>query len=185
MRFAEWLVRMMTANTVRWTARGIGVLLMVALPGCVGYRLGSMLPPDVQTVYVPTFVNRTSELLVEVETTQAVLEELQLDGSLRVVPNEDEADSVLDVTVYGFDLTPIEFDRGRQRTRAEAYRLTLTAAMTLKRPGTGEIIAQYPVVRGDADFELLGDLTSSKRRALPDAAEDLAHDIVESMVEVW
>ena len=57
--------------------------LAVALTGCAGYRLGTMLPPDIQSVAVPTFINRTSEPLLESETTRAAIREFQQDGSLR------------------------------------------------------------------------------------------------------
>ena len=37
--------------------------LMLAA-GCANYRLGSTLPPDVRTVYMPTCLNQTDEPLL-------------------------------------------------------------------------------------------------------------------------
>ena len=56
--------------------------------GCAGYQLGSMLPPDIKTVHVPNFTNKTQEPFIVTETTKAVLEELQLDGSLELAKLE-------------------------------------------------------------------------------------------------
>ena len=47
------------------------MLLAAILPACVGYRLGSMLPADIKTVYVDPVINQTDEPLIEVETTRA------------------------------------------------------------------------------------------------------------------
>jgi hypothetical protein len=44
---------------------------------------------------------------------------------------------------------------------------------------------ENPRISGESDFVFAGDLTSSKRRALPEAAEDFGHDIVEGVVEAW
>ena len=123
-----------------------GVTLLVAalalsLNGCAGYQLGSMLPPDIKTVHVPTFTNRTNEPLVEVATTRATIEELQRDGSLRVVSAAD-ADVLLLVTVTRFDLSPLAFDSTR-RTLANEYRLTMTADVTLQRRGTEEVVVDH------------------------------------------
>ena len=38
---------------------------------------------------------------------------------------------------------------------------------------------------GDAVFDFSGDLTTTKRNAQPKVAKDLAHDIVEIIVEAW
>jgi hypothetical protein len=143
-----------------------------------------MLPDDIQTVFVPTVVNRTTEPLVDVEVTQAIIQEIQLDGSLRIA-SADEADSVLDVVVYDFDMAPLAFSRGDQRTLADEFRVTLRASFVLKRRLTEEVIAESPLVTGDTSFVVTGDLSSGKRRALPNAAADLGRKMVDRVVEVW
>ena len=68
----------------RLFALSVAALLLLPAAGCVNYRLGSMLPPDVATVYMPTCVNKTSEPLIEQDVTREILSEIQMDGSLRV-----------------------------------------------------------------------------------------------------
>lgn len=159
------------------------VPLALLLNGCAGYRLGSMLPDDVKTVSVSSFVNKTREPLVEIESTQKTIEELQRDGSLSVAKKES-ADAQLEVTIVDFQLQPVRYDSERGTT-ARQYRMWLTANVVLKRTKDNSIIVDNPRVRGEYVFDVLGDLTSSKTRALPFAAEDLAHNIVETIVEVW
>lgn len=164
-------------------ASGLGLISLCVLPGCVGYQLGSMLPPDIQTVYVPTFINETEEPLLEIETTRAAISEIQRDGSLRIA-SADEADALLTVRLTGFRLQPLAYDRDR-RAAAEEYRMFITASIVLTRQSTQEVIARSPRVTGEATFFLLGDMTSSKQSALPDASRDLAHLIISQIVEAW
>ena len=155
------------------------------LSGCAGYRLGSMLPPDIKTVYIPTFVNKTKEPQLEVETTAAVREEIQKDGSLQLA-NENEADSILDVTLINFTLDPVSYRKESSNlTAARQYRMTITVSYTLRRRSDDSIASESPALSGDYVFELIGDLSSSKLRGLPNASADLAHKIVERLVETW
>jgi hypothetical protein len=164
----------------------LGFLLMLAvlLTGCASYQLGSMLPDDIKTVYVPTFVNKTTEPLIETEATQAAIRELQKDGSLKVVSAPEDADTLLSVTLTDYRLTPLKFER-ELNTTADQYRLTLTAQVVLTRRTTDKVVSENPRVQGETDFPIAGDFTTSKRVGLPGAAEDLAHHIVETIVETW
>jgi hypothetical protein len=160
------------------------LMLAVLLTGCASYQLGSMLPDDIKTVYVPTFVNKTSEPMIETEATQAAIRELQKDGSLKVVGTREEADTLLAVTLTDYQLTPLKFERDLNTT-ADQYRLTLTAQVVLTRRTTDKVVSENPRIQGEADFPVAGDFTTSKKQGLPSAAEDLSHNIVESIVETW
>ena len=159
------------------------VIVALLVNGCAGYQLGSMLPKDIKTVYVPTFLNKTKEPLIENDTTQKAIQEIQRDGSLKV-SNKEGADSILEVTLTDYSLTPVRYDT-THTTQTKEYRLWLTANVVLKSAKDGKVIVDRPSVRGQAVFEVFGDLTSSKVQALPNAASDLAHNIVETIVEVW
>lgn len=171
-----------------WNPRVIAVALLsaVLLPvvsGCAGYRLGSMLPEDIESIYIPTIRNATNEPLVEIETTQALLRELQTDGSLKIA-SENLADAVLDIQINQFRLIPLVFSR-EDRSRPAEYTVQLTAAFRLVRASDGAVVASNPRVSGDFFVPFVSDLTSAKRRVLPDVARDLAHKIVELIVESW
>lgn len=160
-----------------------GLVLALVASGCVGYQLGSMLPPDIQTVHIPTFVNDTEEPLIEVEATRAAVRAIQRDGSLRLA-GEETADAVLLVTLTDFRLQPLAFGLER-RAAAEEYRMYLTATYELQRRTTGEVIVGSPRIRGESTFFFTGDLTSAKLDALPEAAEDLGRQIITEAVEMW
>lgn len=158
-------------------------LLLLLAAGCAGYRLGSMLPADIRTVYMPTCVNQTTEPLIEQEVTQAILAQLQMDGSLRVAP-EGTADTLLEVTLTKFWLDPVAYARGASST-ANQYRMSIRAAFVLRRRSDRSVVAESPGVIGWHDFDFTGDMTSSKAVALGPAAEDLGRRILNRIVQTW
>jgi hypothetical protein len=157
-------------------------LCMGLASGCVGYRLGSTLPPGIESVYVPTFQNESGEPLLETQTTGAAIQELQKDGTLRV-RDKSGADAMLEVTLISFTLEPLRYERDQSKTTNE-YRMRIRAEILFTRLRDGSVLSKR-TVEGEATFEPSGSLTTAKREALPEASRDLAHDIVENIVEYW
>ena len=162
------------------------VFLFVLVPvftGCAGYRLGGSLPPSIRTIHIATFANKCDEPGLEITATSAAIQGFQQDGTLGVRTAED-ADGILNVTLTGFSLKPLSYP-GDQISQADEYRLTLTATMELTERKTGKILASRKDVTGQATFQLLGDFAVSKQTAFPIAAQDLARNLVEMVVEYW
>ena len=172
-------------NNIKRSVIGIISVTVIALllpAGCAGYRIGSTLPPGINVIHIPTFINNTSEPRLEIETTQAAIREIQRDGTLSI-SDLDKSDIVLHATLVDFKLEPLRYESDRSTTTRE-YRLTITADLTVTQRLTQEVLTRN-TVQGETDFIPTGDLSSAKREALPAAAKDLAHDIVESIVEYW
>ena len=158
-----------------------GLILLAS--GCASYRLGSMLPDDIRTVYVPTCVNKTSEPLIEQDVTRAILSQIQMDGSLRVA-SEETADTILDITLTHFWLDPVAYQTGASST-VNQYRMSIRASFVLHRRVDNSVVAESPGVTGWYDFDFAGDMTSSKNVALRPAADDLGRRIVNRIVQYW
>lgn len=158
-------------------------LIAAATTSCVGYKLGSTLPPGIKSIYVTAFVNETKEPQIETDTTQATMQEFQRDGTLRVTA-KDQADAMLDVTLTRFALEPLSYNRNDPLTTQE-YRMRISARVVFTRLRPELKVMSDRTVQGEATFDLAGDMFTSKQRALPEASRDLAHDIVESVVEYW
>jgi len=150
--------------------------------GCLGYRVGTSLPPNIRTIHVPTFANHSSEPLVEIEATRATLNEFQKDGNL-VIADAASADVILKASIQSFSMDPISYERDNAKTPSE-YRLKIEAALVLTDRRNGRELLQRTAA-GETTFEPGADLTASKRSALPKAAQDLAHNTVKSIVEFW
>jgi hypothetical protein len=169
-------------------ARSIVVLLMgiciFSAAGCAGYRLGSSLPEGLQKVYVPTFVNQCGEPLIENDTTQYAIAEIQKDGALQIASDFADADAELTVTITRYSHEAIRFDRDNPK-QADEYRLKLTAEIVFEQIKPEKKILVRRTVVGEGTFVSSGDMASAKRAALPSTSADLAHRIVESIVEYW
>lgn len=108
------------------------------LTGC-GYHLqgkGSNLPPDIQSVAIPIFGNRTLQTGVESEVTRALVERFTSAQRL-AVEDRSSADALLTGTVLSFVNLPIAVTSGTQVTTG--YRAVLTVEMILKRQRDGKV----------------------------------------------
>lgn len=162
-----------------WTTLSLAGLLC----GCAGYRLGSTLPPDIRSIYIPTFKNESGEPEAEVTATRATIEEFQKDGSLTVAGQPQAADVILEATLTSIKLEPVRYEEDDPKAAGE-YRLWMSADVVLRRRGAAEAMMTRRL-SGDRKFVPSGDLSSGKRTVMPEAAADLAHDIVEAVVEAW
>jgi len=164
----------------------VKLLLFLALSsifaGCTGYQMGSNLPDSIQTVSL-SIVNATEEPSIEVQTMKAMRAEVQMDGRL-VLRSESEADAVLKVTLTGYALNALAYDRDHG-TLAREYRVVLTASAVLYDAATGDVLREIPTVVGESEFPYAADLTTGKLAALPSAAVDLARKVVSMTIAAW
>jgi outer membrane lipopolysaccharide assembly protein LptE/RlpB len=172
-------------DLIHRTLRHAACLMLAALSltGCVGYQLGSMLPADIRTVHVPTFINQTEEPLLEAVATRVAVNEIQRDGSLQIAAL-NTADAELRVSLLKMELVPLGFSTDR-RAAADEYRLVITAEAVLERRSTGDVVVRIPREIGEETFLVTGDLTSSKQVAIEPACEDLAQRLISRLMENW
>ena len=176
--------RTATARRFRFAAAcAFAAAVLLAAAGCINYRLGSLLPPDIRTVYMPTCVNETTEPLIEIDATRSILSQIQMDGTLRLA-SEETADTVLEVKLTDFDLDPVGYVSGSSST-VNQYRMRITASFVLRRQSDYSVVAESPSVVGWYDFDFTGDMTSSKAIALRPTADDLGRRIVSAIVQYW
>jgi len=89
--------------------------------GCAGYQLGENKPAaysDIENIYVPTFQNETLEPRLSVLVTNAVITQLQQDGTYKIT-NKEDADAVLVGTIRQVPSLPttVHSNRSPQNTR--------------------------------------------------------------------
>jgi len=110
----------------------IGMLL-----GC-GYQMigkETHVPPGINSIAVPTFINLTFEPGIEVPFTQGFLREFIQDRRVKVV-GRNEADSVLEGAIKSFKIYSVSYDRSGI---ALEYQTTVVIDLTLRKK-TGEIL---------------------------------------------
>jgi hypothetical protein len=92
-------------------------------------------PPGLNSVAIPTFVNGTFEPGIEVPFTQAFLSEFIQDRRVKVL-DRSEADSVLEGVIKSFYITSVSYD---QSGLVLQYQASVVLDLTLRKR-TGEVL---------------------------------------------
>ena len=159
--------------------------------GCAGYHMGAIKPTPmarVQTIAVPSFQNLTLEPRVEVLLANAIIKQIQQDGTYRIA-DEKSADAVLEGTLEEMERKPERSVRGNVLLTRE-YSLILRVRYRVLERGTGKDLAGRTVTGRTTFFvsgsnALAADVLQDERQALPLAAEDLAVRLVSQISEGW
>ena len=173
-------------HNMRWM--GVWCLVAVmATSGC-GYTRKTVLPRHIKTIYVETVKNKLDpEKLyayqpgLEMDITNAVIQRLQQDGTLKVVTQE-KADAILKT-----DLTSLE-QEGLRFTSLEGvqqYRLFIVVKLKLVEAKTGNLIWEEPNFSGDTEYYVTTATSIGEQKAAVDAVHHLAYNIADRITEDW
>ncbi len=168
------------------------LLSLVALlfSGCAGYQVGPIKPKlmrEVKTIAIPTFKNDTLEPRVEVLLANAVIKQIQQDGTYKVV-REQDADAILEGSLDEIIRRPSRSVRGNVLQTREFTLLLRIRYRVIDR--SGRVLEQRSVA-GQTSFFVSGtdtlaaDVNQDERQALPLAAEDAAVRMVSQISEGW
>ncbi|NBR69468.1 MAG: hypothetical protein EBT69_04725, partial [Verrucomicrobia bacterium] len=104
--------------------------LCFLLIGCANYKMGNTPKgaglTNIRVLYVPTAQNETDETAVPGPVTNAILQEIDRDGTFRHA-RKDEADAILEVTVKKIERSAI-----RQSTEQFLTTLQFQLLLTLE-----------------------------------------------------
>ncbi len=158
------------------------VLVLAAAAGGCGYALRGNLPDHLKTVSVPVFKNRTTEAGAESTITAAVINAFTSNGRLKVV-SLDEADSVLDGEVTGYQVQSLTYD---SRLNLRSYRLTVTMNVRFRDLRRTELLWQENGLVADVSFEVAGQVSGTISReegAVQQAALEIGRKLVSRAVD--
>jgi len=157
--------------------------LCAVLCSCANYKMGSTPKgagfEDIRILYVPTAVNETDETAVPGPVTNAILQEIDRDGTFRHA-RKDEADAILEVTVKKIERTPIQQSTEQYLTTVQ-YQLTVALDYRLYSMKDKKEVIGKTMVSGYTTFFVQGDQTESQRQALPLAAQNAAQNLVTAL----
>jgi len=161
------------------------LLLLLLVPSC-GYTLvgrGAFLPEYIQTVAIPTFVNRTSTFEVEIRLTDAVTTEFIGRGNFRVIGEVQNADAVLRGEITSFNSRPVQLD---VQDQARQYQITITASVTFTDLVQNKVLFTNNsfLFRGDYLLqEAPGAFFDISNIAIDQIAQEFARSVVSSILE--
>lgn len=176
----------MTLHRIPRALAALGTLgaFLLALTGC-GYALvgrGSNLPPDIKTVYLKPFDNRTQRSQVEQFVTRSIADELVKRQRFAVVASPAGADAEIAGAVVGYGATPITFDN---TGRATQYQISIVCQISFKRTGADKPLwandrynfqETYPV---DASSNFVDFENQAIERASTRFAQTVVSDLLE------
>jgi lipopolysaccharide assembly LptE-like protein len=125
----------------------VGSALALVLPSCewdgqftvLGYTTRPNYDPNIHTVYVPIFKNKTIWRGLEFELTQAVVREINAKTPFRVVSDRASADTELTGTIISFNKAIINRNQLNEVREAET---TLSVEVVWRNLRTGEVLSQ-------------------------------------------
>lgn len=165
----------------------LALLASVLLSEGCGYSLvgtgASALPPNVKTVWVPTFVNDTTVVGVEQRLTEAVLRELSARGRLKPAADRTQADSELNGRLTSLSVTPVRFD---DAGLAVEYQVTVTAHLVLVDKATEKPLFTEPSFVFRQPYTVPGSSRSyydREREAIVALARPFAQSLVTTILE--
>lgn len=188
----------------------IATLCFALLAGCAGYQLGDVRPSSYQGIerlHVPLFKNETLEPRLASLVTNAVLKELQVDGTY-AVSSRSQADAVLVGVIRDVRKTQLRAVR-TDTLRSQELSLYLYVDFHLEDPVTGSriestvftgaaklgkapetdegevITAQQGRVVGNTIQFVDQNFQVGERAALSVAAQDLASKLVSQLANGW
>lgn len=170
--------------------KAVSIFLLVtavAFSGC-GYTRKTILPREIKTIYVETVKNKLSpdELYfyqqgLEMDITNAVIRDLQQDGTLKVV-TQPKADAILKTDLVRLEQEGLRFN---QLESVKEYRLFIVVAIKLVDAKTGDVIWEEPEFMGDTEYYVTDVSSIGQQKAAQDAVGRLARNIADRIVEDW
>ena len=164
----------------------LAVMLILSLAGGCGYHMGSIMHPQVKSIAVAPVKNETMEPLASAYVRQALSEQFQLDGSLKV-KSLDEADCIIysKITEVENSGTAEDSTDAEITYRASEWSIAVTIEFVVIIPGRSKPLVNKRTVSDSAIYQVGADHFIMKKRGLQQACRNAAQKVVIYTVEAW
>lgn len=153
------------------------------LTGCAShYTWTSKVPADMRTVCVPTFINKSGVQEVGAVATTQVLREFQREGTFKLVRNEDAIIEVQGEVIAAYAGALASSIRSGQRVVGYDYKLM--AIVSIIDHKNGRVLVNNKLYTGSAPLTSRDDIINSQRGNTGAAANDLARQIVDDVLNM-
>ena len=159
------------------------VLAGLCISGCGYTSSPALLPTHLKTVAIPTFVNGTTEVGLEQEITQAVIDAFVKDNHLRVV-DEKSANALLVGKVTAYRDGVFGFTSAAEATE---YRSTVSVHVTFKDLVKNREVWDDEIEKSANYFvkDVPGQKAKTTLEGRQDAVSKIADEILSRSVEGW
>lgn len=160
---------------------------LLILSAC-GYHMagtGSHLTPNMKSVFIPVFENKTMEPIVEEEITPAVIREFLQDGRIEVA-DSSRADMVLKGSIVSYKETPVSIEIIDNFQNVREYRITITTHLILLKNNSLSLWEKD--ITSTAEYAVDSNVMKTrveKLKALREIARNLSEEAADRMLLGW
>jgi outer membrane lipopolysaccharide assembly protein LptE/RlpB len=174
-----------------WTARALLISAFVAslaATSCGYHTLGhsAVLPPNIRTIAIPSFVSQSRTFRIEQLLTDAVVREFNTRTQFHIAHDDRQgADAVLKGTVLSASSTPLAYDSITGRAASALVTISVQITLTDRR---GKVLFQNPSYLFHDQYEISRDLNSffeEESPAVDRMSRDFAHTLVANILEAY
>lgn len=174
-------------------ALGSLIFATAVLSGCQGYRAGSLMHPDLQSVAVASVRNLTPQPGASARLRNLLARELSSADAVQLA-SQEQADGLLHVTVESVSTKPIARTFRRDPVAGEdrddslkgvLYRTTVSLRGHLTVPDGGTDPIELRLVKGEAEFDRSPDVPEAQNAAFDQALRNAARQLITAMTEAW
>lgn len=156
--------------------RLIGIVLLVLLLSGCGYSFSGMSKsayPTIQSLFVDTFTNRTSEANLDVILRTAFSNEIVQNGHFKLVSSRGEADAIFRGTILSLQVAPLAYKAG---SLSAEDRITVTLELIFEDRVSGRTLWTNGSFIGTGDYRVtaVGATEANRKNALIKLASDSA-----------
>jgi hypothetical protein len=159
----------------------------MCISGC-GYTAGSLIPSHIETIYIETFKNMTTEPNIEIVVTNAIKDRFAWDGALKIENKLEDANSMLQGEIIKYEKIPVAWGSNDE---VEEYRLVLTVNLVYTDLVNNKVMWQEKKFKVDSEYyttlnnQTFSSTNLDKDALIQNAAEELAVEVVARTVEGW
>jgi outer membrane lipopolysaccharide assembly protein LptE/RlpB len=170
----------------RATAAALAACSILLTAAC-GYRVAgtaTRLPPDIKTIAVPVFTNKSTTFRIEQKVAAAVTRELIERTSFRVTPDPAGADAELKGTITSVRSGVLTFDPNTGR--ATTFQIQVNASVELIDLHTKKVVFTNPKYVFREEYQVSQSssaLYEENEPALNRLSRDFAHTLVTDIIE--
>lgn len=163
------------------------VLAGLFAAGCGYHTAGhaNLLPPDMRTLAVPAFVNKTQTYKIEQTLTAAVVQEFTTRTKYQITADPGSADATLRGTVLTTNTTPLTYDSSTGRASSVQVIVTMKVALTDR---AGRVLYQNPSYVFREQYQVSQDLSSffeEDSPAFQRLSREFARTLVSNVLEAF
>ena len=151
-----------------------------------GYRMGSMMHPQIRTVAIADVKNNSMEVLASSLMRKILAERFQIDGSLKIV-DMDKADCIVYCRILSVESSGVTWDNSRTGSdfRPTEIAISLSGEFTVLIPGQAKPLVPNRPVSGRALYQVQADPAIGRESGLAQACLAMAKMVVQYTTEAW